>query len=243
MTSVAPPFELVQQPRVQDINAGRPYRIAGIPVPTYEGVNITAVTYWLEINSDDKYGATTVFSMGPNGLPTFDLTGQQTSQLGTLLASVAPTSLDSSNGTTAVGWYRMFYQGTDTVTTETVTGLSGHGPVLVRLATELMRKGRILLGYGSCGCAGGAAPCGCNGGAGGCSTCDHPLPGDGDNCNVLTQRARVKGRWRGPYSDLTPPDNLGPYQRYDVVSYRDSNYVYVGPADGVSPCDPPGHWQ
>jgi hypothetical protein len=234
MTTVMPPIELVTQPRVQDISAGRPYRLTGIPVPP--GTDWTAISYWLEINSDDKYGATTVFALGPNGLPAFELTGQQTAQLGTLLASTAPAGFDNTGGTTAVGWYRIFAQGTDNTTTETVTALAGHGPVLVRLASQLTRTDRILLGNGTCGCAGGATVCGCSGG---CATCDHELPTDGDGCNVLTSRARVKGRWRGEYTEF-PDDGLGPYVRYDVVSYDGKNYTFVGPADGVTACLPPG---
>ena len=228
-----PPIELVQQPRVQDITAGRPYRFAGIPVPADAGLN--AVTYWLEITADDKYGSTVVFALGPTGLPIFELTPQQTAQLGTLLASTGANGYDSSGGTTAMGWYRIYGQGTDTATTETVTELSGHGPVLVRLTSQLKRKDKILLGSGTCGCAGGNVTCGCGGG---CATCDHPLPTDGDGCNVLTSRARVKGRWRGEYTEF--PDSLGPYVRYDVVSSEGKNYVYVGPADGVTECLPPG---
>ena len=232
-----PPIELVQQPRVQDITAGRPYRFAGIPVSTVPPLN--AVSYWLEVTADDKYGSTVVFALGPTGLPIFELTAQQTSQLGTLLAATSATGYDNTGGTTAVGWFRIYGQGTDTTTTETVTELSGHGPVLVRLTSQLRRKDKILLGSGTCGCAGGPV-CGCGNG-GGCATCDHPLPGDGDACNVLTERARIKGRWRGPYSDLTPPDGLGPYLRWDVVTTPDGRqFAYVGPSDGVSTCQPPG---
>jgi hypothetical protein len=237
MTTVFPPIELVAQPRVQDIQAGRPYRIVGIPVPTDSG--LTAVSYWLEVSGDDKYGATVVFALGPNGLPAFELTGQQTTQLGTLLAAINPQGFDSNNGTTAVGWYRIHAQGTDTTTTETVTYLSGHGPVLVRLASQLTRTDRILLGSGTCGCAGGNVTCGCNGGYGGCATCDHePLLG-ADDCNVLTSRARVKGRWRGEYTEF-PDDGLGVYARYDVVTRDGKQFVFVGPSDGVTACQPPG---
>ena len=230
-----PPIELVQQPRVQDITAGRPYRFAGIPVSNDPPLN--AVSYWLEVTADDKYGSTVVFALGPTGLPVFELTAQQTAQLGTLLASTGANGFDNTGGTTAVGWFRIYGQGTNVTTTETETQLAGHGPVLVRLTSQLRRKDKILLGSGTCGCAGGPV-CGCGNG-GGCATCDHPLPPtDGDGCNELTQRARVKGRWRGPYSEF--PDSLGPYVRFDVVSQDGKNYVYIGPADGVTACQPPG---
>ena len=236
MTTVFPPIELVHQPRVQDITAGRPYRFAGIPVPPE--ANLSAVSYWLEVTADDKYGATVVFALGPNGMPFFELTGAQTAQLGTLLAATSPAGFDNTGGTTAMGWFRIYGQGTDGATTETVTELSGHGAVLVRLASQLKRTDRILLGNGTCGCAGGPI-CGCGGGSA-CNSCDHPLPGgDTDACNVLTSRARVKGRWRGEYTEF-PDDGLGPYVRYDVVSYDGKNYTFVGPADGVTACLPPG---
>src|SRR4029077_19227598 len=100
-----------------------------------------------------------------------------------------------TGGTTAIGWYRITAQGTDQETTELGTLLSGHGAVLRRLSPKRPRADRILLGSGSCGCAGGpAVTCGCAA-APGCTTCDHaPVTTDD---GVLTSRARVKGRWRG----------------------------------------------
>lgn len=234
MTLPLPILEV--QPRIQDIQQGRPYRITGIPIPDGQ---LTDPTYQLAISADDSYGSTTLFSAAQAPLPTFPLTGEQTSQLGTLLAAASPAAFANTGQTTSVGWYRIFAIGADPTTTETQYILVGHGPVLVRLNAQLTRADRILLGNGSCGCgASSSAGCGC---ASGCATCDHsPVPNP-DDCNILTTRARVKGRWRGPYSDLTPPDNLGPYARYDVVEMPDARrFVYVGPADGVTPCQPPG---
>jgi len=224
------------QPRVQDIQAGRPYRLVGIPLPP---AVIDRPTYQLEISSNDDYGSTVLFSIPDEPLPAFDLTGQQTAQLGTLLAAAGPNGFDNAGGKTAVGWYRIIATGTQISTTETVEILCGHGPVLVRLNERLLRKDRILMGQGTCGCAGGATACGCGGG---CASCGHDdLPPLKDYCNVMTERAQVLGRWRGAYSDLDPPDQLGPYTRYDVVEMPDMRrYVYVGPADGVTPCWAPG---
>ena len=73
------------QPRVQDIPQGRPYRIVGIPLPA-DTLNNPA--YHLEISADDSYGATVLFTQGPNPLPAFTLTGQQTtSSLAIIMSS------------------------------------------------------------------------------------------------------------------------------------------------------------
>ena len=225
------------QPRVQDIQAGRPYRLVGIQLPPGY---IDRPTYTLEFTSTDGYGETVLMAVPDEPMAAFDLTGQMTSQLGTLLAAAGPRGFDNAGGATAVGWYNIIGKGTQISTTETVEILCGHGPVLVRLNERLLRKDRILMGQGSCGCAGGTAACGCGGG-GACASCDHDLPPLKDYCNVMTERAQVLGRWRGAYSDLDPPDQLGPYTRYDVVEMPDMRrYVYVGPADGVTPCWAPG---
>jgi hypothetical protein len=238
VTTALPPFELVNQPRVHDIRAGRPYRLVTFPADI-PSTGMTDVSYWLEVLANSEYGSSVLFGVGPEPLPTFELTGQQTAQLGTILAAANPRGYDSIGEATSIGWYRVWAQGTNPSTTEAVTTLSGHGPLIVRLNEQLTRKDRILLGQGTCGCA-SASTCGC---ATGCSTCDHPLPTD-DLCNVLTKRAATKGRWRGNFSDLDPPDNLGPYVRMDVIQMPDgTQYVYLGPADGRSLCMAPGEGQ
>jgi hypothetical protein len=233
MTLMLEDTDLPTPTRVQDVTAGRPVRIVAIP---YSG--LVDPVYYFMVTPDDKYGSTVLFTAGPAPLPTFELTGQETSQMGTLLVAAAPCGFDNTGRTTAVGWYRIVVRGTDPATTETVERLCGHGALLVRLQTTLVRRPSAYVASSGCGCTGGASTgCGCGAG---CTGCDHPPLAAEDDCSILTSRARVKGRWRGDYTEF-PSDGLGAYQRYDVVQMPTGRqYVYVGPADGVTACLAPG---
>jgi hypothetical protein len=232
-TPTLPVDPIALLPRIIDIQAGRPARIAGVPVP------LQGPSYQLEVFRDDTWGSTLLFQMSESqpGLPVFELTAQQTASLSTILVASSPCGFDNTNAQAVTGWYRITGTGTDTSTTETVTLPSAHGPLVIRLDTGLTRRPAPsdYPPVQGCGCGGSvlnSLPCGC----GGCSTgsgtpCDHgPVP-DPEACNIITQRARFKGTWQGEY------DPMATYVQWDVVSAGGRNFVRVCP-DGWGPITP-----
>jgi len=214
-------------PHVRDIDAGYPARIAGVPIPA------NAPSYTLQVFKDDSWGSTELFASTESqpGLPIFELSAQDTASLGTLLAASTPAAFDRT--TAATGWYRITGVGTDPNTSDMVALPSAHGPLVVRLDPGLTRRpaAQYTPPNTGCGCGGrtlDALGCGCCGASSG-TPCDHaPVP-DPNACNVITQRARFKARWRGTYTELDPPDGLGPYVRWDVVEAGQRQFVYVCP--------------
>ena len=205
-------------PRIQDIQAGKPARLAGVPVP------LNAPLYTLQVFKDDTYGSTLLLQMTETqtGLPVFELTGAQTASLSTILVATNPCGYDLTNSQATTGWYKIQGQGTDPETTEPTILPSAHGPLVIRLDPGLTRRPAPSYyppaSAQGCGCGGSvlnSLPCGC----GGCSSttpCDHsPIPAP-DDCNVLTQRARFEGaekarstRWPPTISGTSSPPTAG----------------------------------
>jgi len=233
MTAPAPTVDpIALQPHIQDIPAGRPARIAGVPVP------LNDPHYTLSVFKDDTWGSTLLYSSTESepGLPIFYLSAAQTSSIGTLLVASSPCGFDNTAATAATGWYKIQGDGTNPATTEPTTLPAAHGPLVLRLDPGLTRRPAPSYyppSSAGCGCGGSvlnSLPCGC----GGCSSstpCDHsPIPHP-DDCAVLTQRARFKGVFRGDY------DVLATYVQWDVVEANGRRYVKVCP-DNWGPVSP-----